>query len=169
MLLVGVDMNAFRWTLLIILAVSVAASAQGPGVFALRTMLEDKDPEIRMKAAAGWGRGGGRQSILILRQGLTDKNSTVRVSVVEALGFIGGRLSMTVLSEALKDKSSEVRIRTVEALKDAGTVKSIPIIEKAFGDKEVSVRLRRRCCGVSAIGGGCRYWPRLQLMTAAQL
>ena len=131
------------FVLLTILIASSHCEGQGagPGIFALRTMLTDKNPEIRIKAAEGLGRVGGRQSVTILRQGLSDKNLGVRVAVVEALGFIGGRLAMTVLSEALKDRSTEVRLRSVEALKDAGTINSIPIIQKAFGDKEESVRL----------------------------
>ena len=51
-------MNKLRWTLLVLLVVPIAASAQGPGVFALRTMLQDKNPEIRMKAAEALGRVG---------------------------------------------------------------------------------------------------------------
>ena len=54
------------------LVLPVAVLAQGPGVFALRTMLQDKTPEIRMKAAEGLGRIGGHQGIIILRQGLLD-------------------------------------------------------------------------------------------------
>jgi len=96
-------MNVLRWAPQLFLVLPIATTAQGPGVFALRTMLQDKTPEIRMKAAEGLGRVGGRQAVIILRQGLGDKNAKVRVAVVEALGFIGGRLSMTVLSEAFKD------------------------------------------------------------------
>ena len=115
--------------------------AQKPDASVLRNMLLDKDPEIRVKAAEGLGRVGGRQAIVILRQGLTDNNTTVRIAVVEALGFIGGRLAMTVLSESLKDGNHQVRIRAVEALKDAGMVNSIRILQKAFGDNSESVRL----------------------------
>ena len=131
-------------TCLLALAVapSMAQEAPGPGIFALQTMLLDKSPEIRIKAAEGLGRVGGRRSVLILRKGLSDKTVEVRVAVVEALGFVGGRLALTVLSEALKDRDPEVRIRAVEALRDAGTVSAIPIIQKAFGDKQASVRLR---------------------------
>ena len=90
--------------------------AQSPDASLLRTMLLDKDPEIRVKAAEGLGRVGGRQAVIILRQGLKDNNTTVRIAVVEALGFIGGRLAVTVLSESLKDGNPEVGIRVVEAL-----------------------------------------------------
>ena len=68
-------------------AAVIAQNGPGPGVFALRTMLQDKDPEIRIKAAEGLGRVGGRQSDVILRQGLGDKESSVQVAVVQALGF----------------------------------------------------------------------------------
>ena len=122
-------------------APATAQDSPGPGIYALQTMLRDKAPEIRIKAAEGLRRVGGRQAVLILRRGLNDKNLDVRIAVVEALGFVGGRLSMTVLSEALKDRTPEVRLRAVEALKDAGTVASIPIIQKAFGDQAESVRL----------------------------
>lgn len=113
----------------------------GPGIYALRTMLEDKTTEVRIKAADGLARVGGREAVIILRQGLSDKSSQVRVAVVEALGFVGGQMAIAVLSEALNDKSPEVRLRTVEALKDAGTIAAIPMIQTAFDDKEVSVRL----------------------------
>ena len=53
-------------------------------------MLQDKNSEIRIKAAEGLGHVGGRQSVMILRQGLSDKNLEVRIAVVKALGFIGG-------------------------------------------------------------------------------
>ena len=119
----------------------VAAQAVGPGIFALQSMLQDRSAEIRIKAAQGLSRVGGRRAVLILRRGLTDRTMEVRIAVVEALGFVGGRLALTVLSEALKDKAPQVRIRAVEALKDAGMVAAIPIIQKAFEDKEPSVRL----------------------------
>ena len=125
-----------------LLSACPSTSAQVPGVQSLRSMLQDKSPEIRIKAAEALGRVGGRQAVIILRRGLVDKNVDVRIAVIESLGFIGGRLALTVLSEALKDKSAQVRIRVVEALKDAGTIAAIPIIEKAFEDKEQAVRLR---------------------------
>ena len=73
--------------LLLVPGVGVGQNSPGPGIFALRAMLQDKDPEIRTKAAEGLGRVGGRESILILRQGLSDPSLEVRISVVEALGF----------------------------------------------------------------------------------
>lgn len=136
-----------RWIAAVLAALTLCAvpggtQEPGPGIFALQSMLADRAPEIRIRAAQGLGLVGGRRAILILRRGLVDPVIGVRVAVVEALGFIGGRLALTVLSEALKDKSPEVRLRAVEALKDAGTVAAIPIIQKAFGDKEASVRLQ---------------------------
>ena len=116
-------------------------AAPRAGIFALQSMLGDKSAQIRIKAAEGLGRVGGRKAVLILRRGLNDKDTGVRIAVIEALGFVGGRVAITVLSEALKDKMPEVRKRAVEALKDAGTVSGIPIIQKAFGDKEEEVRL----------------------------
>ena len=90
--------------------------AQRPDASVLRTMLFDRDPEIRVKAAEGLGRVGGRQAVIILREGLTDGNASVRIAIVEALGFIGGGFAMNVLAESLKDNNPEVRIRAVEAL-----------------------------------------------------
>jgi HEAT repeat protein len=118
-----------------------AQDPPGPGIFALQSMLQDRTPEIRRKAAQGLSRVGGRQAVIILRRGLADRDTQVRIAVVEALGFVGGRLALTVLSEALKDRDPSVRLRAVEALKDAGTVAAIPILSKAFEDRESSVRL----------------------------
>jgi HEAT repeat protein len=125
----------------LLVASSVSAQLPGAGIFALQSMLSDKSPEIRMKAAEGLARVGGRRAVMILRRGLSDSRMEVRIAVVEALGYVGGRLALTVLSEALKDKAPEVRKRAVEALKDAGTISAIPIIQKAFGDKNAGVRL----------------------------
>jgi HEAT repeat protein len=143
----------------------LAQEAPGQGIFALQTVLSDKSPEIRVKAAQGLARVGGRRVILILRRGLKDKTPEVRTAVVEALGYVGGRLALTVLSEALKDRSLEVRIRAVESLRLAGTVSAVPIIQKAFGDKEASVRLHAALM-IKKIGhrsGGQssdeRFWP----------
>ena len=97
------------------LSAAGAQDAPGPGVVALQMMLRDKSPEIRIRAAQGLGRVGGRRAVLILRRGLTDKVIEVRIAVVEALGYVGGRLALTVLSEALKDKSSEVGGERLEA------------------------------------------------------
>ena len=119
-----------------------ATDAQaGAGIGALRAMLQDKNPEIRIRAAEGLARVGGREAVFILRQGLSDRSIQVRTEAVKALGFVGGRLAITVISEALKDNNVEVRKRALEALVRAGTISSIPVIQKAFGDKEESVRL----------------------------
>jgi HEAT repeat protein len=131
------------WLALWVLACPVAAQAPpGSAVGAFRTMLHDKAPEVRMKAAEGLGRVGGRQSVMILREALQDRESAVRATAVDALGYIGGSLAMTVLTEALKDRSPQVRMHAVEGLRDAGTVSSIPLVRKAFEDQEEGVRLR---------------------------
>ena len=133
-----------RWlvfALTLLVSSSVSAQQPGAGIFALQSMLEDKSSEIRMKAAEGLARVGGRRAVMILRRGLSDSRTEVRIAVAEALGYVGGRLALTVLSEARKDKAPEVRKRAVEALKDAGTISAIPIIQKAFGDKNAGVRL----------------------------
>jgi len=127
--------------ILLLLTVQIVGAQSGPGILALRNMLDDKNAEIRIKAAEGLARVGGRQAVVMLRHGLSDKDLDVRIAVVKALGFVGGKVALTVLSEALKDKAPEVRLRTVDALKDAGTVNSIPIIQKAFEDKEQAVRM----------------------------
>ena len=83
MLLAGTkNMLIARFVLLALVFLLGDLYAQGPWVFALRTMLQDKDPEIRIKAAEGLGRVGGSQGIIILRQGLMDKNTSVRIAVV---------------------------------------------------------------------------------------
>lgn len=127
--------------ILLLLTVQIVGAQSGPGILALRNMLDDKNAEIRIKATEGLARVGGRQAVVMLRRGLSDKDLDVRIAVVKALGFVGGKVALTVLSEALKDKAPEVRLRTVDALKDAGTVNSIPIIQKAFEDKEQAVRM----------------------------
>ena len=154
-------LRRFALTCVLLLAStpSRAQEAPGQGIFALQTMLSDRSPEIRVAAARGLGRVGGRRAVLILRRGLTDRTIAVRIAVVEALGFVGGSLALTVLSEALKDRAPVIRIRAVEALKEAGTVSAIPILQKAFGDKESSVRLRvalMRACVLAVAEDGSR-------------
>lgn len=116
--------------------------AQQPSVAALQMMLQDRDPEIRIKAAEGLGRVGGNKAVSALRVSLTeDKVGAVQIAAAEALGFIGGNMAMSALNSGFDAKSPVVRKRVVEALKDAGTVRSIPYLQKAFADKDEGVRL----------------------------
>ncbi len=118
------------------------ALAQQPNIAALQTMLQDRDPEIRVKAAEGLGRVGGTRAVSVLRVSLTeDKVGAVQIAAAEALGFIGGNMAMSALNSGFDAKSPMVRKRVVEALKDAGTVRSIPYLQKAFADKDEGVRL----------------------------
>ena len=117
-------------TLMLAAVPARAQEAPGPGIFALQTMLGDRSPEIRVRAARALRRVGGRRAVLILRRGLSDRTVAVRIAVIEALGFIGGTLALTVLSEALKDRAPEIRIRAVEALK-AAVPASLEIVERA--------------------------------------
>ena len=112
--------------LLIFAGEALAQDPVGPGILALRDMLKDKNPQIRVKAAEGLGRVGGPESVATLRGSLSDKEISVRISAVEALGFIGGRQAMGVL---------------LEALKDAGAINSIPLLAQVFTEKDESVRL----------------------------
>ena len=101
--------KSLTFPLLLVSILATGASSvlaqPGPGVFALQTMLRDKSPEIRVKAAEGLARVGGRRAVMILRRGLSDSRLEVRIAVIEALGFVGGRLALTILSAALKDKA----------------------------------------------------------------
>ena len=116
--------------------------AQQPNITALQMMLQDRDPEIRVKAAEGLGRIGGNKAVSALRVSLTeDKVGAVQIAAAEALGFIGGNMAMSALDSGFDAKSPMVRKRVVEALKDAGTVRSIPYLQKAFLDKDEGVRL----------------------------
>ena len=125
-----------------LLGICWLALAQQPNVYALQVMLQDRDPEVRVKAAEGLGRVGGNQAIAALRVSLIeDKVGAVQIAASEALGFIGGSMAMSALSIGFNAKSSMVRKRVVESLKDAGTVQSIPYLQKAFTDKDEGVRL----------------------------
>ncbi|MSR84759.1 MAG: HEAT repeat domain-containing protein, partial [Candidatus Latescibacteria bacterium] len=85
----GMQILATAIVLLIFAGEALAQDPVGPGILALRDMLKDKNPQIRVKAAEGLGRVGGPESVATLRGSLSDKEISVRISAVEALGFIG--------------------------------------------------------------------------------
>jgi HEAT repeat protein len=85
----------------------------------VKTLKEDKDPNMRYWAAESLGKFGpdARSAIADLIEALKDESKMVRMGVVYALGEIGGADATAALQEATKDQEKEVRDAAVAALK----------------------------------------------------
>ncbi|NQU17470.1 MAG: HEAT repeat domain-containing protein, partial [Candidatus Saganbacteria bacterium] len=116
------------------------------GVFsipALARTLQDKDENIRSKAARSLGKIGTRHpsAIPILFVALKDRASVVKVAAAYALGEIGHSSAISALTVALKDKDSVVRAAVADALGEIGHPSAIPALAAALKDRYRVVRV----------------------------
>jgi HEAT repeat protein len=85
----------------------------------VKTLKEDKDPNMRYWAAESLGKFGpeARSAVPDLIEALKDDSKMVRMGVAYALGEIGGADATAALQEATKDPEKEVRDAAASALK----------------------------------------------------
>ncbi|MCI0704195.1 MAG: HEAT repeat domain-containing protein [Planctomycetia bacterium] len=85
----------------------------------VRTLKEDKDPNMRYFAAESLGQFGAEATSAVpdLIAALKDENAMVRMGVAYALGEIGSSDAVPALQEASKDGEKQVRDAAVHALK----------------------------------------------------
>jgi HEAT repeat protein len=85
----------------------------------IKTLKEDKDPNMRYWAAESLGKFGpeAQSAVPDLVEALKDDNKMVRMGVVYALGEIGGADAVTALQGATNDPEKEVRDAVASALK----------------------------------------------------
>jgi HEAT repeat protein len=85
----------------------------------VKTLKEDKDPNMRYWAAESLGKFGpeARSAVPDLIEALKDESKMVRMGAAYALGEIGSTDATTALQEATKDPEQEVRAAATSALK----------------------------------------------------
>ena len=85
----------------------------------VKTLKEDKDPNMRYWAAESLGKFGpeARSAVSDLSEALKDDSKMVRMGVAYALGEIGGADAIAALQDATKDPEKEVRDAALLALK----------------------------------------------------
>jgi HEAT repeat protein len=85
----------------------------------VKTLKEDKDPNMRYWAAESLGKFGAeaRAALPDLIEALKDESKMVRMGVAYALGEIGGADSIAALQDAAKDPEKEVRDAALLGLK----------------------------------------------------
>ena len=85
----------------------------------VKTLKEDKDPNMRYWAAESLGKFGpeARSAVSDLSEALKDDSKMVRMGVAYTLGEIGGADAIAALQDATKDPEKEVRDAALLALK----------------------------------------------------
>jgi HEAT repeat protein len=85
----------------------------------VKTLKEDKDPNMRYWAADSLGKFGREAQTAVpdLIAALKDENKNVRMGAAYALGEIGSMEAMSSLREVSKDSEKEVRDAATTALK----------------------------------------------------
>ncbi len=82
-----------------------------------KTVTDDPDPEMRMKAVALLNQGGSSRQVPGLIKALSDIEMPVRIAALRSLGEIADPAAAPYVSALLKDPENEVRS---EALKTLG-------------------------------------------------
>ena len=103
-------------------------------LLALKTAVEDKDPNIRFWAITCLGHLRDRSNTNLLLSHLQDSDTGVRVAVLRALREIGDPNIASKLFEALSQPSDQVRDLVYEILKDFGT-HSIPYLMDSLSNE----------------------------------
>ena len=101
---------------------------------ALKTALDDPDPNIRFWSATCLGRLRDRSLTKDLVTKLSDPETSVRMAVLRALREIGDPSVVGKLFEALSQPSEQVRDLIYEILKDFGT-HSIPFLMESLSSE----------------------------------
>lgn len=94
--------------------------------------LEDKDRDVRWRAAEALGKFGGEQAIPGLIQALEDEDRDMRWRVAEALGKLGGEQAIPGLIQVLEDADRHVRRSEAEALGKLGQPRSLPKLQQVW-------------------------------------
>jgi len=104
--------------------------------------LNDRNWEVRMRAAEGLGVLGATEAVRALIDRLKDQDELVRACAAEALGYIGSVQAVPALIEALPDPRWLVRGYAARALGDIGDRRAIPYLEQTLiKEKRNFVRL----------------------------
>jgi hypothetical protein len=131
-------------------AVSVALAKLGTpkAIEALRKMLKDGAPQVRMQAAIGLAAMKGARTATTLTTALDDEHDQeVQLALLSALGKIATPDAVQKLIKAaepetrlFKRKASAYRVAAVQALGDARTPAALTALQSFLQDKDKEVR-----------------------------
>jgi HEAT repeat protein len=126
-----------------------AAAAKAPVPALIKALKDDKDEDVRDRAAEALGAFGdpAESAVPALTEALKDKSAMVRASAAEALGelhewILANSDTVTALLALLKDPDVDVRETVADALNEIGplTAAAIPALVEALGDTSAVVR-----------------------------
>ncbi len=112
----------------------------------LRTMLEDRSPRIRARAAGYLGKQGpaARSAVPDLIAALDDAEGSVRESAVEALGLVADEDAAlpSIITILDREREDRVRDKAVRALAEIGAARDLVALITAEGDEDAPDRER---------------------------
>jgi len=126
---------------------------------ALKPLLTDKEPLIRVRCAEALGRIGSVSGIPFLTSLTSDADPRVVESAIYSLGLVGDTLALAPLGRCVAEKAGPLRERALEALGKTGKKQAGRIIAPHLRDFSGAVRARAAVAlalsGDSASAGEC--------------
>ena len=121
--------------------------------------LNDKNPNIRLKAVESLGRIQDTSTVGLLANKLSDKDVKVREAAAFAIGQLFSPSAEKYLTDAIQqDRAENFRLTLIEALGKCGTRKSFDIIKEFLdSDKYSCEKAASFACGILAYRGSPPY------------
>lgn len=110
-----------------------------PAVDYLIKLLDEKDPQLRAKAADVLGLIGDERAFQPLTHLLNDPDNTVRLNVIRALGEFGSK-ALPLLIQVLQLETGPLRASAAEALGQSGDKQAIAPLIQAIGNGDAQLR-----------------------------
>jgi HEAT repeat protein len=106
----------------------------------IESLREDRNVDVRVRAARALGRLGGFEVVEPLVEALSDENSQVCITATDALIEIG-EVATDALIISLKNEKVNVRCDATRALGELGNIKAVEPVIEMLKDEWVNVRI----------------------------
>jgi HEAT repeat protein len=123
-----------------ITALKRVAQFDGAAREAIRNMLYDTNPRVRMEAVDALGDIGDRESAPLMTQMLSDPDPNVRREAIDSFADWGHKESSPLIARLLNDPDASVRREAVIALGTLGSSEAGFSISQLLSDSSSSVR-----------------------------
>jgi len=123
-----------------ILALERIAKDDPAAKAAIRQMLADPDPRVRMTAIDTLADAGDRESIPSIMNSLADPDRNVREQAMRSLQEMGAREAGPAIAELLKDPDPRLRARAADVVGQMRVKEAADLLVQALGDERNDVR-----------------------------
>ncbi|MHC4830354.1 MAG: HEAT repeat domain-containing protein [Planctomycetota bacterium] len=134
---------------------SVRSGGGSPELEALRELLSDRNPQVRLKAVRDVRKlKNPEEALTVLAEALGDLEEKVREEAAQVLGQLGLPEAAPVLTGALGDSNKYVRLEAIEALGRIGDASAQIPLENAFAAGEDFRTRWKAAAALGRVGAG---------------